>query len=40
MTWQNPNSWAVLLIVTGTQGEDRAHPAHVTAPAAKQAPHR
>lgn len=31
---------ASLLIVTGTQGEDRAHPAHVTAPAAKQAPHR
>ncbi|MGY4477010.1 hypothetical protein [Bradyrhizobium sp. USDA 3364] len=29
---------ASLLIVTGTQGEDRAHPAHATAPAAKQAP--
>ncbi|GKQ55976.1 hypothetical protein [Bradyrhizobium sp. Ce-3] len=31
---------ASLLIVTGTQGEDRAHPAHVTAPAAKPAPQR
>ncbi|WP_223969741.1 hypothetical protein [Bradyrhizobium sp. RD5-C2] len=32
---------ASLLIVTGTQGEDRAHPAHVTTPVAnKQAPHR
>ncbi|WP_194458807.1 hypothetical protein [Bradyrhizobium sp. CCBAU 53421] len=31
---------ASLLIVTGTQGEDRAHPAHVTTPAAKQAPQR
>ena len=29
---------ASLLIVTGTQGEDRARPAHVTAPAAKPAP--
>ena len=31
---------ASLLIVTGTQGEDRAPPAHVTTPAAKPAPHR
>ncbi|WP_198964658.1 hypothetical protein [Bradyrhizobium sp. C9] len=31
---------ASLLIVTGTQGENRAQPAHVTAPAAKPAPHR
>ncbi|MBR0897141.1 hypothetical protein JQ616_19480 [Bradyrhizobium tropiciagri] len=31
---------ASLLIVTGTQGEDRGHPAPVTTPAAKQAPHR
>ncbi|WP_210189268.1 hypothetical protein [Bradyrhizobium erythrophlei] len=30
---------ASLLIVTGTQGDDRAHPAHLTAPAGKPAPH-
>ncbi|MGY4573579.1 MULTISPECIES: hypothetical protein [Bradyrhizobium] len=30
---------ASLLIVTGTQGEDHARPAHVTMPAAKPAPH-
>ncbi|MCC8983720.1 hypothetical protein [Bradyrhizobium acaciae] len=29
---------ASLLIVTGTQGEDRAHPAQVMTPSAKQAP--
>ncbi|WP_205128307.1 hypothetical protein, partial [Escherichia coli] len=31
---------ASLLIVTGTQGEDRAHPPQVTTPAAKPAQHR
>lgn len=30
---------ASLLIATGTQGEDHPRPAHVTTPAAKQAPH-
>jgi hypothetical protein len=29
---------ASLLIVTGTQGEDRARPAHITTPHAKQVP--